>query len=181
MKNNLKIEQVFKKLISVLNNVKMDYLVDGGMAVNCYGMVRSTLDIDILVEDHEKKIRELLKRLKRAGFRVDLPSIEKILKITNIIHVYDSLEIFRIDIWLAKTAREKHNLSRKKKIKISNQMVSIVSAEDLIITKLLSGRERDLNDILGIVERKRAVLDKKYLRENAKIAGVTAGLKKFLR
>ena len=52
---------IFEKVFRELNKTKVDYLVVGGVAVNLYGYVRFTGDLDLLVLLNEKIFKKWIK------------------------------------------------------------------------------------------------------------------------
>lgn len=63
------ISKLFIELSS--NNVR--YLVCGGLAVNIYGIPRTTADIDLLVDFDEKNITEFERVLQNQNYKSVLP------------------------------------------------------------------------------------------------------------
>lgn len=57
----------FVKLLAVLNRHHVDYLVVGGVAVAFNGYVRSTEDLDILIDDAPANVLRLAAALKNFG------------------------------------------------------------------------------------------------------------------
>jgi predicted nucleotidyltransferase len=43
--------------------------------------------------------------------------------------------------------------------------IPVISPEDLIVTKILAGRSKDLEDVRGILKERRASLDLDHIRE----------------
>jgi hypothetical protein len=70
----------------------------------------------------------------------------------------------RGDIIFTGLEYEKMAIERVVEVEISkNMLVRVCTAEDLIIYKAISEREKDWQDIEGILLRRGALLDKKYL------------------
>lgn len=61
------------KLFIELSKGEIRYLVCGGLAVNIYGIPRTTADIDLLVDFEEKNISEFEKILHRQNYKSVLP------------------------------------------------------------------------------------------------------------
>ena len=63
-------------------------------------------------------------------------------------------------------SRDRHDhvtLRRRQKVRASGLILFIPQPEDLILTKLKAGRERDLEDCIGIFEAQKDQMDLKYL------------------
>ena len=55
------------------------------------------------------------------------------------------------------------------------------SIEDLIILKLMSGERKDVHDVKKILVQQWPLIDKGYLQERARQAGLEKELRKILR
>ena len=64
------IPQDFKEFLKLLNENNIEYLLIGGYAVNYYGYVRPTGDIDIFVGRNQQTAEKLVKVLKEFGFNL---------------------------------------------------------------------------------------------------------------
>ena len=56
---------IFKEL----NQLKVDYLVVGGLAVNFHGIPRMTYDIDLMIHLEAQNIFRLVSKLNSWGYR----------------------------------------------------------------------------------------------------------------
>jgi hypothetical protein len=149
-------EEIFKEF--ELRNVR--YLVVGGMAVNLYGYVRLTVDLDIMADLSEKNLSEIIKVMEKFGYTPRVPvnpheflSDEKreewIKKKGAVVFTFIDLnEPFKhIDIFLSNPIKFEEAYSRKELMRVGGVKISIVSIDDLIELKSLSGRPRDMEDI----------------------------------
>ena len=162
-------EDIFKEF--ELRDVR--YLVVGGMAVNLYGYVRLTVDLDIMADLSEKNLSKVIEIMEKFGYTPRVPvnpheilSDEKrdewIKKKGAVVFTFIDLnEPFKhIDIFLSNPIDFEEAYSRKELMTIGDVRVSIVSIDDLIKLKSLSGRQRDVEDI-DHLERIRAVRNEK--------------------
>ncbi len=146
----------FEKLYH--NNVK--YLLIGGYAVNIYGVNRATCDIDILVDLSPENIDNLLNVLKSIDMIPQLPvNIEDIksekirnqwTKEKNLIafSFYKKNEPYHaVDVFLKQLANFEELFHNRKIIKYNDVEIYVISKEDLIKLKSISGRKKDNLDI----------------------------------
>jgi len=63
----------YEEILRAFQKQKVKYVLVGGIAVNLHGSVRSTADLDILVEMSEDNLKKIVKILKRRGYRVKQP------------------------------------------------------------------------------------------------------------
>jgi hypothetical protein len=162
-------EDIFKEF--ELRRVR--YLVVGGMAVNLYGYVRLTVDLDIMADLSDKNLSKIIQIMEKSGYTPRVPvnpheflSNEKrdewIKKKGAVVFTFIDLnEPFKhIDIFLSNPIDFEEAYSRREMITIGAIKVSIISIDDLIELKSLSGRQRDVEDI-DHLERIRAVRNEK--------------------
>ena len=136
------------------------YLVVGGMAVNLYGYVRLTVDLDIMADLSENNLSKIIEVMQKFGYTPRVPvnpheflSEEKrekwIRKKGAIVFTFIDLEepFKHIDIFLSNPIDFEEAYSRKELIEIGGIKVSIVSIDDLMKMKASTGRPRDREDI----------------------------------
>jgi hypothetical protein len=121
------------------------YVVIGGVAAILHGVPRSTFDVDILIETTPQNARRLLEALTDAGLgTAALTTPEEVL--ANAITVFE--DRVRIDVQTATpgiTFRDAW--ARRKTVNYRGQPFHILSRDDVIATKLASGRPVDLEDV----------------------------------
>ncbi|HXX92542.1 MAG TPA: hypothetical protein VEN81_02850, partial [Planctomycetota bacterium] len=71
---------------------------------------------------------------------------------------------WHLDLTLGDNPFDKSALARRKEVRLFDRAVWVASAEDLLIYKIVSWRERDALDVHAIVQRQKA-LDLAYLRK----------------
>ncbi len=138
-------------------------MIIGGQALLLYGEPRLTKDIDITLGvdiNHLDKILEIVKKLK---FSILPKDVEKFVAETSVLPVKDPETDMRIDFIFSWTPFEKEAIKRAKRIKIDDFYLNYISAEDLIIQKLISNRPRDIEDVKSILLKQKK-LDEKYIR-----------------
>lgn len=172
---------------SLLERHKINYLLTGSLAVSYYGYPRATHDIDFIIEVRKEEIQKLFKAIKKLGrsFLVDELDIKEAVKKSSQFNLYHPQTGIKIDFWISpKTPFELNKFKRKIIIFMDKQKISLISAEDLILTKLLWSKrvesERHLRDASGILKIQGGRLDEKYLNLWAKKLDVANLLKKVL-
>mgnify|MGYP006289827183 CR=1 FL=1 len=129
-------------------NVRM--LLVGGSAVNFYGYKRHSADIDFWIDNHPSNMNKLLKALNELGFSIsDLPEKVKLGDQNISIRISPDLEIELITRFNpGKTFDDAYKESVG--FETGQQKVlkwNIISYEDLIASKIKSGRPKDLLDV----------------------------------
>ena len=149
-------EEVFKEF--QLRGVR--YLVVGGMAVNLYGYVRLTMDLDIMIDLSDKNLSKAVDVMEKFGYTPRVPvnphefiSEEKrdewIKEKGAVVFTFIDLKkpFKQIDIFLSNPINFEEAYSRREVMTIAGAKVSIASIDDLIKMKAATGRPRDMEDI----------------------------------
>ncbi|OHB63929.1 MAG: hypothetical protein A2168_01015 [Planctomycetes bacterium RBG_13_50_24] len=156
------LEDVYKKVVTFLNSGKYNYLIIGGIAAGTLGEPRTTADVDVDIIINKENIPDFLDKAKKAGFKVIkkkcLASVEQ----TGVFQIH--LEEFHVDFIIASTDLETMAFERAKTIKLYGTKALFPSPEDLILMKIIPGREKDLLDAKGIIIRHKGKLDTQYLK-----------------
>lgn len=142
-------------------NLKLNYAVIGGIALQFWGEPRFTHDLDITVQD-QLDLAELVKRTTDTfGSRVSDPYA--FAKETRMLLL--NVEDVDVDVALALRGYEDSLFERAQSYEVEpGRRLNICSAEDLIIHKALAGRPQDLADIQGVIDRQGDRLDVRYIR-----------------
>ena len=144
-----------------LSDAGIDSMVIGGLAVAIWGDPRVTRDVDLKVLLQRDRAEQLVRALPQ-GFRCLADQPEETLRRVGFLFVQDAGGI-RIDFLLAETAFDVEALSRKRQIEMTDEMIAVCTAEDLIVYKMISTRPRDHDDARGVIRRQQDKLDNEYL------------------
>jgi len=158
----MELRNLIEKIAKEFEKYKIDYMIIGGQAVLIYGEPRLTKDIDITIGANIDKYRDILNIVQNLNLKILPKEPYKFVKETMVLPLLDEKTGIRIDLIFSFSEYEKGALKRVNKIKIGNTYVNYVSVEDLIIYKIISGRERDMED-LKIILIKNKKIDEKYI------------------
>lgn len=153
--------EVFRKITTFLNKEEYDYLLIGGIAIGALGAPRMTQDIDFCLFVNKAQIRSLLKKAKDEGFSFQEKEVISRIRETGTFQI--NRGSYHIDFLVASTDFEKTALRRRQRLKVYGADAYFPTAEDMILFKIVPARHIDMADIEGIVGRKGADLDRKYL------------------
>jgi plasmid stabilization system protein ParE len=157
-----KLENALKDVQDFLKNQGIQYMIIGGIGNLVWGEPRLTVDIDITVHIQEVKEQDFIKSIG-SRFRILVENPEDFVKKTRVLPI-EIIEGVKGDIIFAGLDYEKVAIKRSVEIEISkNNRVRVCTAEDLIIHKAISEREKDWQDIEGILSRRGKLLDKNYI------------------
>lgn len=144
-------EQAYFKLLDLIEELKLPYLVIGGLGTGVLGEPRFTLDIDISLKLSQKELSHFLKGAIEKGFTCNKEGIYRAVRTQGTFRLISGR--IHIDIIVASTKFEASALRRGKKIRLFGRFACFPSPEDLIIMKLIPGRGKDLIDAESIMIR----------------------------
>lgn len=173
MMNNNPLIQSLKEVCSFLDEAALEYMLVGGLAVGIWAEPRATVDIDVLVSVRINDVEDLKRRLTESNrfvFIHDKPMVFG--KVSFLRATLKSNPDVSLDFLFADDVFENEALNRKKSIQLTDFSVNISTPEDLIILKLVSGREQDRLDARKILDIQRENLDIDYLRKWLEKLGV---------
>ena len=172
-------EKLLIDIVKILNNLKIEYFITGGFAVSVWGRPRATFDIDIVVKMVEPDASILVKtfqRIRKAGYANE-EAVKDAIRNQGEFNFIDPNSGLKVDFWVVKKNELNARGFKNKKIKkINGQKVFFSSPEDLILSKLEWYREckstRHIEDVDSVLKVSGKIIDKKYLKQQAKKIGL---------
>jgi len=157
-----------EKQLDALREVKefldrhhLRYIVIGGVANLIWGQPRATQDADFKVMLDQHTIADIVALLgSRFRFRVAGPL--GFAQQTYVLPIYASNEV-GVDIGLGFFAYEQEAVDKAVVVEYRGVTFPVCTAEDLIIHKAISEREKDWSDIEGVLLRQGSKLNQKYI------------------
>jgi hypothetical protein len=132
--------------------------VFGAQAVNLHGFPRATADLDLTIELGRITPRGLIRELEAAGFSARFAD-DAFITATRVIPVVHRATKLPVDLVLAGPGLEQQFLDEVQLQRIGNRRIPVLSPENLIVTKLLAARPKDLEDVRELVASRGASLD----------------------
>ena len=161
------LEDVFKKVVTFLNKERCKYIIIGGIAAGTLGEPRVTGDVDIDIKMDSSDITDFLNKAEKEGFKFS--SKQCLTKVEHTGTFQINYGAFHIDFIIASTDFEKVAFERKEIIKLYGIKAFFPTPEDLILLKLIPGRDKDLLDAKNVILRHKGKLDINYLKKWAEI------------
>ncbi len=161
--------QMLETLTDLFEAQGLPFAVMGGFAVRVYAIPRPTYDIDFTLSIEQSNLPLLFEQLKELGFTIpeeyEHGWTDQVggMPVVKIRHDLENQGI-DVDVFLAKNAFQRELLARRRKEEVNGFSTWVVSAEDLVLLKLLANRPRDLLDV-GDVLFTQGQLDESYLRK----------------
>lgn len=139
------------------------YLVVGGLAVVAVGEPRTTADADAIVFLSPGEAEQLIGLAVQAGFELQ-PAVElERLATTGTMRFRRGP--FQIDLITASLPFEEAAFRRASSHELFGVRLPFPSPEDLILFKILAGRDKDMLDAIGVARRHLGRLDVAYLED----------------
>lgn len=154
-------ERALTDLARLLAEARIPYMVIGGLANAVWGEPRATLDIDVTLWVEDAAISAAIDVLSRS-FRPLVTDPPGFIAETRVLPL-ESTDGVRIDAIFGMLPFEHEAVQRAVTFAIAGVQVSFCTAEDLVLMKIISERERDLSDARAVVARRLAELDLHYL------------------
>jgi hypothetical protein len=125
---------------------KLRWYVFGAQAVNLHGFPRATADLDVTIDLGPMPVMQLIELLTKAGFEPRFADRAFVMA-TRVIPVVHAASRLPIDVVIAGPGLEQRFLDEVELHSIERHKIPVLSAENLIVTKLLAGRPKDLEDV----------------------------------
>jgi predicted nucleotidyltransferase len=149
-----------ERVLGALNEAAVRYLIVGGVAVVLHGYLRTTGDLDLVVQLETENLRRALGALKGLGFEPTAPVSmeafadratreswmrEKNMVVFSLWH--PQRPGFQVDLFAAEPFDFAEVFSRAVRVPLEMTSATVISAPDLIALKRRAGRSQDLADI----------------------------------
>jgi hypothetical protein len=135
----------------------------GANALAYYGTPRATADIDLNVFVAVSRSSDVMRALGELGAATQDPGLlERIERDGQITVFWDRTPI---DVFFSYDPLHESSMRRRRRVDFGGDPIHVLSAEDLMIYKVLFNREKDWNDIAEMVYAANDSLDFEYVRD----------------
>lgn len=154
-------ERALTTLARLLSAAQIPYMVIGGMANAVWGEPRATLDIDVTLWVEDAGIPAAIDVLSTT-FRPLVTDPSGFIADTRVLPM-ESADGVRVDVIFGVLPFEREAIRRAVPFAIGGEPVCFCTAEDLVLMKIISERDRDIADARAVVARRLSDLDLAYL------------------
>lgn len=137
----------------------------GAQAVLLWGRPRFTADIDVTVRLDPESAAEFVARMGDVGFTLRVSPADGFVEKTRVFPFLHTPTGWPLDVVLAGPGLEELFLARAVDVDLGDGVhVPVIRAEDLIVTKILAGRSKDIDDVRGVLLERLDKLDLASIR-----------------
>ncbi len=178
-------QDFLKRLVERLDKAGVPYVVAGSLSSSLHGRPRATNDIDLVIAPTESRFQRFGDSLGPDDY-VSKDAARAAPKGRTSFNIIDIRTGWKADLYVRGTRPfSTMEFDRRRKAAILGMEVWVLSPEDVILSKLEwakeSRSERQMQDVLGVLQMRRGSLDEEYLRRWADVLGVQDLLKKLLQ
>ncbi|MHA1860367.1 MAG: DUF6036 family nucleotidyltransferase [Candidatus Asgardarchaeia archaeon] len=175
-------ERFVKRAILALNELKVDYVIVGGVAAIIYGRPRTTMDIDVIIDLSEiEEIKGIVAVFKKYDLDVREEEILISIKERSHFSIFDEKTPFRVDMKGVYTKLDEIVMRNRHKITLFGIETWVECPEDLIVAKLIYGSPQDIEDVLSVIINLKDNLNMGYLKKRAREEGIYDVLMRIIK
>jgi predicted nucleotidyltransferase len=145
---------------------KLDYAVIGALAASIHGVVRASMDADVLLSISAQKAKDLETGFSAAGLQTELTRGDFEDPIPGLLKVSDE-HGNRVDLLLGLKGMELEAFSRVLEVPFEGTTLRFIGREDFIAMKVFAGGPVDLMDAARAISAGRDSLDLELVRRLA--------------
>ena len=153
------LHQTLADVAQFLQREGIRYALIGGIAASVRGQPRATADVDLVIAADVDRALMLLRALPDSSFLPLFAGVEEVVERAFILPMRHLTTGIKVDLAIGLSGFEQQAIARAEPIDVSGHTISVATAEDLILLKLLAGRPQDEQDIRGILMAQHDAID----------------------
>ena len=135
-----------------------------------WGRPRFTADVDVTARLEPTAVVEFVERMRGAGFTLRADTSHGFVETTRVLPFLHTSTGWPLDVVLAGPGLEETFIARAVEFDLGDGVrVPVMCAEDVIVTKILAGRPKDIDDVRGILAERRTTLDLELVRRTLRM------------
>ena len=171
--------EVLRSIVPKLEQSDIPYMITGSIAAAYYGRNRTTYDLDIIISATADKLKNLIELLPKDQYYAVLQDALDAHRHHSMFNVLDTTSGWKVDLILKKPGSfHEEAFQRRLAVTFDGVPTSVISAEDLILSKLdwarMGESERQLRDVAVVLEKLWQQLDRPYIEKWVSELGLTS-------
>lgn len=151
------------RLATGLESAGFDYAIGGAIALGYHAPPRATQDIDLNLFVEMDAARDGLRALSDIGVEIDIDTAERQCRERGDTRGW--MDGVRVDVFVNSIPLHRDARRRRERVTLAGTELWILSAEDLVILKLLYHRPKDLDDCARVLALQQQSFDVGYVRD----------------
>jgi hypothetical protein len=173
------------KIADILERSGVPYMLVGSHASGIHGQVRTTQDVDIVIDPTPGQLNSFLKALAE-GYYVSQEAAREALQRRSVFNVIELDSGWKADLIIRKERPFSiEEFKRRQPMSVAGRSIPVASPEDVILAKLewdqITPSQRQLSDALAVAVMHRENLDRDYLKQWAGRLGISKSLEQLLK
>lgn len=173
------LESFLARLATALRDAGIPAMLTGSVAAAYLGALRSTLDVDVVIDPTAEALEQFVDAIAAAGWYVSRDAARDALLHRSMFNVIDAESGWKADLVVRKSRPfSESEFARRQPMASGPGDLSIVRIEDLMLAKLewarLGGSARQLEDVAVLRQIAGDTLDAAYVDRWAVALGVDA-------
>ena len=186
--NTSQILAAMTPVVEALEQLGVPYHIGGSVASSIYGILRATIDVDLVADLRLGQVQPLLKQLE-ATYYIDEDMIRDAIRHRSSFAVIHLNTMLKVDVFIPKSRlfdQEELRRVQQEVLAEGTRPFNVASPEGTILNKLewyrMGGEvsDRQWNDILGVLKVQGTGLDMAYLERWSASLNVTDLLERAL-
>jgi hypothetical protein len=166
--------RVLHEFVDKLEELQIDYMLSGSMALLLFSIYRFTADIDIVIDLTERDSTKLINFLE-PDYYVPHNAVRQAVTSRSMFNIIDQKTAFKIDCVMTNPERfQRSAFGRRKRMDFYGKEIFVITPEDLVISKLLwakdSHSEKQLTDVRNLLRNQ---MDTDYIEKWALELGLS--------
>lgn len=156
--------ELLRALGAVLGALGVRWYVFGAQAVLVWGRPRLTGDVDVTMFLDPEDPEAFVAAMAQAGFDLRVTNVRDFVARTRVFPFTHTNSGLALDAVLGGPGLEEEFLRTARQVDVGGVTVPVIGPEELIVTKVLAGRTKDLGDVRGILVAQGEALDLQRVR-----------------
>jgi hypothetical protein len=171
-------QELLKRVVQVLEDLSIEYMVTGSVSSSVQGEPRLTHDVDLVVDLSIDAAKRLCEAFVGDDYYLSEIAVQEALVQRTMFNLLDLVSGDKVDFWILTDAPfDRSRFARKQPVNILDLSFAISAPEDTILMKLhwaqlSGGSQKQYTDALRVYEVQQGTLDLDYLNAWASRLGV---------